>query len=88
MIFDMICDLNEGCAWSKKNAMEYVADWSDTIDPNICEKIVDSLCGNGNYKKFKEACMDYMKTYGYEGTIGYKKFKAMPIKNIKNMLNA
>ena len=88
MIFDMICDLYDGFAWSKKDAMSYVADWSDTINPDLCMRIVDSLCGNGNYKAFKEACMDYMREYGYEGSIAWKKFKAMPIKAIKAMLNA
>lgn len=88
MIIDMICDLYDGYAWSKKDVKHYVADWSDTINPDICMKIVDALCGNGNYKKFKEGCMDYMREYGYEGSIAWKKFKAMPIKAIKAMFNA
>ena len=88
MIIDMICDLYDGYAWTKKDIKHYVADWSDTIDPDICMKIVDSLCGNCNFKQFKEACMEYMVKYGYEGSIAWKKFKAMPIKAIKAMFNA
>ena len=88
MIIDMICDLCNGCTWTKKDAMSYVADWSDTINPDLCMRIVDSLSGTGNYKAFKEACMDYMMEYGYEGSIAWKKFKTMPIKAIKTMFNA
>ena len=88
MIIDMICDLCNGCTWTKKDAMSYVADWSDTINPDLCMRIVDSLTGNSNYKVFKEACMDYMREYGYEGSIAWKKFKTMPIKTIKTMFNA
>ena len=84
----MICDLYDGYAWKKEDIKEYVADWSSSINPDICMRIVDSLCGNGNYKDFKEACMDYMREYGYEGSIAWRKFKAMPIKNIKTMINA
>lgn len=88
MIIDMICDLCNGCAWTKKDAMSYVADWSDTINQELCMRIVDSLSGTGNYKAFKTACQDYMREYGYEGSIAWKKFKAMPIKTIKTMFNA
>lgn len=86
MIIDMICDLNDGLAWSKKDIMSYVADWSDTVNPDICAEIVNSLCGNGNYKKFKEGCMSYMTAYGYEGSPAWKKFKAMPVKAIKAVI--
>lgn len=88
MIIDIIQDLYDGCAWAKEEVKEYVTGCSDYIDPDICMRIVVSLCGNGNYKAFKEACMDYMREYGYEGSIAWKKFKAMSIKNIKAMLNA
>lgn len=81
----MICDLYDGYKWSKSDAMSYVADWSDTIDPKVCENIVDALIAD-NYKAFKEACMDYLREYGYEGSIAWKKFKAMPIKDLKAMI--
>lgn len=88
MIIDMICDLYDGFSWSKKDVKEYVGEWSGTISPELCKRIVNSLCGDGDYKAFKTACMDYMREYGYEGSIAWKKFKAMPVKAIKDMLNA
>ncbi len=82
----MICDLYDGFKWSKSDAMKYIAEWQDTLDPKLVADIYFAL-DRDDYKTFKTACLDYMTTYGYEGSIAWKKFKAMPIKDIKAMFN-
>ena len=83
----MICDLYDGCAWNKKEALTYIAGWQDYLDPKLVADMYFAL-DRDDYKTFKQTCMDYMRAYGYEGSIAWKKFKAMPIKGIKAMLNA
>lgn len=86
MIIDMIAELGDRC-WSKKNIMNYVAEWSGDVDPDICMKIVDSLCGTGNVKQFKTACIEYMESYGYKGCAVYNRFKRMTLKEIAEKLS-
>ena len=83
----MIQDLYDGYAWNKRSAMNYIAAWQDSLDAKLIADMYFAL-DRDDYKTFKQTCMDYMVAYGYEGSIAWKKFKAMPIKGIKAMFNA
>ena len=78
---------------SKKDVMDYIGGYFDydddecMYDKRMLAEMYFALDRN-DYKAFKQLCMDYMTQYGYAGSIAWKKFKAMPIKAIKAMLNA
>lgn len=87
MIIDIIQDIYYGDKKDKRETLRYIADWVDTLDPKLIADMYSAL-ERDDWKTFKQTCMDYMTKYGYEGSIAWKKFKAMPIKVIKAMFNA
>ena len=85
MIIDMIAEL--GCkSWTKKSVRAYALEWLGEIETQIIDDMVSGLIDE-DYKRFKKGCMDYMEAYGYKGCIIYNRFKRMPLKEIKAMLN-